>query len=268
LAAALEPVIMPLVTFLAVPQTAPRPISLLGNSVAGTGLVAAGLVTAYLTAYTPMVQALVRAGGAESIVTMGLGVWSFSMIAGGALLVSGTSRLAAIVAVLRTGGLGLQTRGVAGRALAGSNEETVVAGAVIRVDGTRIPELVVGAFGAAVIHELPRGGRTRQTRNGWELRTDNGWRPTDDPLETVSRDAERVRRWLQLEDLDFVVRVYGALVSDQPLVRSATCAVIRPDQIQGWLAALPRQRTLTAGRRARLIAMATPSRSTPAQRNW
>jgi hypothetical protein len=213
-----------------------------------------------------MVQTLARAGGAEAIFTIGLGVWSFSMIAGGALLVSGTSRLAAIVAMLRTGGIGRGARGAAGRALAVAQEETVVSGAVI--DGTRIPELVVGAFGAAVIHELPRAGRIRMTRNGWEMRTDNAWRPTDDPLETVSRDAERVRRWLQLEDLDFVVRVYGALVTDQPLVRSATCAVIRPDQIQGWLAALPRQRTLTAGRRGRLVAMATLSRLMPTQRSW
>jgi hypothetical protein len=33
------------VTFLAAPQAARRPIWLLGNSVAGTGLVAAGMVT-------------------------------------------------------------------------------------------------------------------------------------------------------------------------------------------------------------------------------
>jgi hypothetical protein len=71
------------------------------------------------------------------------------------------------------------------------------------------------------------------------------------------RDAERVRRWLAGADLEFVVRVYAALVvSDRVLQRSPTCAVIGVDQISHWIASLPRQRTLTAGRRARLMGLA------------
>jgi hypothetical protein len=71
------------------------------------------------------------------------------------------------------------------------------------------------------------------------------------------RDADRVRRWLAGADLEFVVRVYAALVvNDRVLQRSPTCAVISPAQIPAWIASLPRQRTLTAGRRARLLALA------------
>ena len=71
------------------------------------------------------------------------------------------------------------------------------------------------------------------------------------------RDADRVRHWLSEADLDFVVRVYAAMVvSDRTLERSPTCAVITNEQIPAWIASLPRQRTLTTGRRGRLLAMA------------
>jgi hypothetical protein len=70
------------------------------------------------------------------------------------------------------------------------------------------------------------------------------------------RDAERVRRWLAAADLEFVVRVYAALVvDDRALQRSPTCAVISSEQIPAWIGSLPLQRTLTAGRRGRLLAM-------------
>ncbi len=47
----------------------------------------------------------------------------------------------------------------------------------------------------------------------------------------TARDAERVRHWLGDGDLDFVVRVYAALVTaDASMPRSASCAVITADQ--------------------------------------
>ena len=79
--------------------------------------------------------------------------------------------------------------------------------------------------------------------------------PTEYPLERVNRDVERVRRWLTESDLDFVVRVYGALVTtDATIARSPLCAVLAPEQIPAWFEALPRQRSLTAGRRNHLLA--------------
>jgi hypothetical protein len=83
----------------------------------------------------------------------------------------------------------------------------------------------------------------------------------DDPLEAAARDADRVRRWLSLADLDFVVRVYAAVVvDDRSIQRSPLCATMTEEQIPGWIAALPRQRTLTKGRRDRLMAIMRPPR--------
>jgi hypothetical protein len=222
--------------------------------VLGAGLVAAGLTSAYLTLATPLVAMLVPASQAADGVAVGLGAWSFSLIFGGALLASGTSRLALAVAVLRAAGR--HAGGPAARALSGSDEEIVVANAIIPNDGLPVPEVIVGTFGVAVVHELPPATRVRQVRGGWEARSGGSWRPMADPLEATARDAERIRRWLNLTDLDFVVRVSAALiVTDADVARTPNCAVLRPNQMGGWLASLPRQRTLTPGRRGRLVAM-------------
>ena len=71
-----------------------------------------------------------------------------------------------------------------------------------------------------------------------------------------------------MADLDFVVRVYAALiVTDQALPRSAACAVVTADQLTGWIAALPRQRSLTAARRLRVRALAAISASSASPRS-
>jgi hypothetical protein len=250
-------------TLSAHPQPALRFGRLVGGTVLGSVLVAAGLLTAYLTIATPLVSTLVPdapSGGGH--VAIGLGVWSFALIAGGALLVAGTSRLAIILAILRTShGVG----GPAARAFASTPDDVVVASGVIPREGRPIPELVLGAFGAAVVHELPPSSQIRHGRAGWESRRRDGWEPMEDPLDVAMRDADRVRRWLSTADLDFVVRVYAALVvSDRTLQRSPTCAVISAEQIPAWMASLPPQRTLTAGRRGRLLAMAQSAGSAEA----
>jgi len=243
--------------------------SLVGGALFGSMLVVAGLVAEYAAIATPMVSALVPGATATgSPIGIGLGVWGFAMIAGGGLLVAGTNRLAWLVAVLRQRP---DRGGPAARALASAADDIVVARNVILGDGTVIPELVIGAFGAAVVHTMPP---SRLVRHGarWETRTDDGWIPMEDPLEVAARDADRVRRWMSLADLDFVVRVYAAVVvNDRTIQRSAQCATITPEQIPGWIAVLPRQRTLTKGRRDRLLAMAqSPARIDPGQRkrNW
>ena len=142
---------------------------------------------------------------------------------------------------------------------------------VIPREGRPVPELVIGSFGVAVIHELPAASRVRHGPAGWETRAGDGWEPIENPLGGASRDAERVRQWLAGADLEFVVRVYAALVvSDRVVQRTPTCAVIGAGQIPAWIASLPRQRTLTAGQRARVLAMsqARPSNVARTSRGW
>ncbi len=75
----------------------------------------------------------------------------------------------------------------------------------------------------------------------------------ENPLERATRDAERVRRWLT-EDDDYLVKVYSAVVGPDPAIaRTAACAVLTPDQLAAWIAALPAQRGLTPGRRSRVL---------------
>ncbi len=227
---------------------------LIGPTVLGFLLVDAGLAMAYLTIATPVVSQLVPASApGRGSVAIGFGVWSFSLIAGGALLAAGTTRLAAIVATIKRRDIG---GGPAARALGAPSDELAVASNVVPREGRPVPEIVIGSFGVAVIHELPPARRVRPGSAGWEARSADGWEPVDDPLDAAMRDAERVRRWLASADLEFVVRVYAALVvSDRMLQRSPTCAVISTNQIAAWIASLPRQRTLTAGRRSRLLAL-------------
>jgi hypothetical protein len=238
---------------------------LVGGTLLGTTLVVAGLLMAYLAMATPLIRNLVPAQSGDGRASIGLGVLSFALIAGGSLLVAGTSRLAVILALLRHGrGIG----GPAGRTHISTSGEIAVASDVIPREGRPIPELVIGVFGVAVIHTLPSSKQVRHGPAGWEARSGDGWQPIEDPLGAATRDADRVRRWLGNADLDFVVRVYAALVADdRALERSPTCAVINSQQVPAWIASLPRQRTLTAGRRGRLLAMArTPANAGPAGR--
>lgn len=163
---------------------APLPIGrLLGGLLAGSALVAAGLAAHYLTIATPFVSTLVPETAPSGSVGIGFGVWGFALIAGAALLVAGTDRLARLVAVVRHGPEG---RGPAARALAGAVDDVAVASRVLMRDGPAIPELVIGAFGAAVVHQMPS---SRLIRHGarWETRTSDGWVPMDDPLEAAAR---------------------------------------------------------------------------------
>ena len=226
--------------------------SLFGGALLGTALVTIGLVADYLMIATPLLSTLVPAHANRGSVGIALGVWSFTLIAGGALLLAGTSRLALVVAMLRRPS---RFGGPASRALASASDEVSVASDVRVGSGPAIPELVVGAFGAAVVHIMPP---SKMIRHGarWETRSSEGWLPMDDPLEAAARDADRVRRWLSLADLAFVVRVYAAVVvDDRSVQRSPLCATITEEQIPSWIAALPRQRTLTKGRRDRLLSL-------------
>ena len=96
---------------------------------------------------------------------------------------------------------------------------------------------------------------SRHVGSRWEIRGDRGrWVPIEAPLDRASRDAERVRGWLATHDRDFLVRVYAAIVTDDP-ARRAHADVRRraAGRPRGWLEALPLQRGLNAERRERLV---------------
>lgn len=228
--------------------------ALVGDSFVEALLVATGLLVGYLSLGTTFVAWLVPgATSAGRQMPIGLGVLSFALLAGGGLLVAGTSRLVAIlVSIMPNASPGAVTR-----ALTSMSDEIVVLRNVLGETGRSIPELVLGPFGAALIHELPSVQRMRRTVVGWEVRTGHGWQWAEAPVEQAIRDAERVRVWLKGTDIDFVVRVHAAVVvADQVVERMPGCAVISPAEIEAWLASLPVQRTLSASRRHRVGALA------------
>jgi hypothetical protein len=243
---------------------------LVSGSIFGVLLTAAGLGIAYLALATPLLSVLsadrlTGSGGAP----IGLGIWSLSLIAGGALLLAGTNRLVETLSRLKDGD---GRPGPGARALASMIDEVIVVADVVPNEGRAIPELAIGPFGVAVIHALSAAQQHRQVGSSWEYRTRDVWMPMDNPLDLANRDADRVRRWYSMADLDFVVRVYAAvIVSDGSIPRSATCAVVTAEQLPAWIGALPHQRSLTAARRLHLRALATspvPGTADSDSRGW
>ena len=233
----------------------PQPHS--GSLVAGTLLgaisIAGGLALAFVALDT-QVAARLLPGWRMALPPVGtaLLVWALVLVAGACLLLAGTNRLAEVAATVR---VRRRRRSPVVAALGSLPADVTVATDVVPADGRPIPELVIGPFGVAVIHELGRREVIRQVGTSWERRTRDRWGPTEHPLDAAERDAERVRHWLTTGDLDFVVRVHAALVTADPsMLRSPLCAVITAAQIPDWIAALPRQRTLTEGRRQQIVA--------------
>lgn len=225
--------------------------SLVLGTLLGSCLVAAGLGMAFLTVGTPVVSTLVPGSHGETILV--LAVWLLAALAGVSLLVAGTNRLAIIVAAVRPRP---RRRSPVVAALGSLPPDVVVATDVMPSPGRPIPEIVVGPFGVAVIHELGQRTAIRQIGTAWERRTREGWVPAEHPLDAAERDAERVRHWLANGDLDFVVRVHAALITpDASMLRSPLCAVIREAQIPAWIAALPRQRSVNDYRLQQVVAL-------------
>ncbi len=240
--------------------------SLVIGTLLGGAFVAAGLSMSFLALGTPVVSSLIPGSRSGTVVV--LAVWALAVIAGGALLVAGTNRLAIIAAAVRPGAKRRRSPVVA--ALGSLPPDVFVATDVVPTAGRPIPELVIGPFGVAVIHELGRRDAIRQIGTAWERRTREGWVPAEHPLDAAERDAERVRHWLTHGDLDFIVRVHAALITpDTSMLRSPLCAVITEAQIPAWIAALPRQRSLSEGRLQQVVTRiraAVPNEAT--RRGW
>ncbi len=221
------------------------------STVFGTLLVVGGVVMAYVAFATPLLAAALPSGRPDAAqMAMGMAAWAIALVAPAAFVLAGTNRLARILGAVR----GRQPRPGALRGLNDLPDDITVASGLTLPDGRGVSNLVMGRFGVAVVRELPPSAVTRIRNGRWELRTQRSWIPLTDPLEQATRDAERVRRWMANDDADFVVKVYAAVVGPDPQVaRTPACAVLTPDQLAAWVTALPPQRSLTDGRRQRML---------------
>jgi hypothetical protein len=236
---------------------APRPAALLpsvlGGSVVGVFLLGGGLVLAYLTLGTSFLGQFTPMGHATTTqLVTGAIAWSFALTAPALFTIVGLVRLLGVVELV---GSTRPRKSRTSRLAASLSDDYVVASRVTLPDGRVVPELVIGPFGAVVVEELPPLGAMRHRGTAWEVRTADGhWRAMEHPLDRASRDAERVRRWFEHDERDHVVKVYAVVVApDGAIERSATCAVVTPEQLPSWISSLPAQRSLNASRRQTLV---------------
>jgi hypothetical protein len=227
--------------------------AVLVGTVVGAVLLAGGLFLGWFVFATPVLSGLAPTGGRTSTgqLAIGAAVWGFALVAPASFAIVGALRLGRVVrAVAATPRPRATTR------LAGAiGDEHTCANDVRLPDGRVVRNLILGPFGLAVLSELPPARAMRHQGMSWEVRGPNGrWTHFENPLERTARDAERVRRWVASAERDFVVKVYAAVITDDPTVgRSAGCAVVRADQIPAWLASLPPARALSEDRRADLV---------------
>jgi hypothetical protein len=221
----------------------------------GTALVAASAVLLYLVFGQDIMSRFMPKGRLSTyeLVVGGL-AWTFALTAPAGFGLIGIARLVTAYERWRARKPRMTPTVRLRRAI---GDDHVVATAVRVPIGNRlVQELVIGPFGAAVIQELPPAGAvlSRGLRT-WEVRVGNGYiRTIENPLERASHDADVVRQWLMPEDADYVLKVYAAVVgNDSKVERSASCAVIAPNQVAEWLASLPPQRTLDRDRVDRLV---------------
>jgi hypothetical protein len=236
---------------------APRPSRLLPALVMGAAvgfvLLGGGILLAYLTLGTSFLGQFTPSGRANTTqLVTGAVAWSFALTAPALFAIVGLMRL---VGVVELASAVRPKRGPTSSLATTLSDEYVVAQRVPLPDGRSVPALVIGPFGVAVVEELPPLAAVRRNSSAWEVRTSDGrWRAMEHPLDRASRDAERVRRWLEQDDRDHVVKVYAVIVApDGALERSSMCAVVSPEQLGGWVGSLPPQRSLTASRRERLV---------------
>ncbi len=235
----------------------PRPsqrttlVPMLSATLFGTLFIIGGLALAYVAFATPFLELAIPSGRPDGIQTAtGIAIWAVALVAPAGFVLAGANRLARLLATARGRAL---RRSKTLKALDDLPDDITVASGLTLSDGRGVAELVIGPFGAAVVRELPPAAVTRIQGEGWQVRGSRGWIAIENPLERATRDAERVRRWLT-EDDDFLMKVYSAVVGPDPAIaRTPTCAVLTPDQLSAWIAALPAQRGLTQGRRSRVL---------------
>jgi hypothetical protein len=226
-----------------------RPVgAIVSGTLVGATLVAGGLSLAYLALATPLLMALLPSGRLDAgQMASGMIVMAFALVAPIVFVAVGTTRLAKLLASLRPRHDRVSLLERLGPSLPA---DVVGASDVTLYDGRTIPALIVGTFGVLILRDAPRPGVSRFTGSTWEVRTTQGWAPSENPMERASRDADRVRQWLSHDDRDFLVKTYAAVIvpAERGLTRSATCAVLAAEQVPAFLASLPAQRSLTPSR--------------------
>jgi hypothetical protein len=233
----------------------PSRVQVLSSLGVGTVLVGGAVTLLYLVFAAGFLDQFTPAGRPTTYqVVTGALAWAFALTAPAGAGLLGIMRLATGLERVRARRPRVTPAVRLARAI---GDDHIVATGLRLPDQSRVvPELVIGPFGAAVIEELPPASSviSRGVRS-WEVRVGVGHVQTiDSPLQRATRDSDRVRAWLSGDETEIVLKVYAAVVGDDPLVdRSASCAVLEPDQIVEWLASLPPQRSLDATRRDRIL---------------
>lgn len=221
--------------------------------IVGSILVAGGVFLGWVAFATPVLTGLSASGGRSSAAQMAIGaaVWGFALVAPASFAIVGALRLGRVArAVTAKPPMRATTR------LAGAIGDDYICANDLRLpDGRLVRNLILGPFGMAVLSELPPARAMRHQGMSWEVRAPNGrWTHFEHPLERTVRDAERVRRWIGSAERDFLVKVFAAVITDDPTIeRTAACAVIRPEEVPAWLGSLPPARALTPDRRDDLV---------------
>jgi hypothetical protein len=221
------------VTSTAVPNRIGRD-SVMGGTFVGVLLVLGGLWLAYVAWSTPVLAAIAAALRPGTTSEPGLPMFALALAVPTSFVVVGTNRLARTAAAIRRAWHGRGDR--LSRVLP---EDVVLARGLLLEDGRPAPTLLVGTFGLVAALELKV--------------------VTADDLAWATRDADRVRHWLIQNDQDFVVRVHVAVIGPLADVeRTPGCAFISVEQVPAWLDSLPRQRSLSEARLARLVKLVRP----------
>jgi hypothetical protein len=236
------------------PVTIVERLAVVRSAVVATLLLAAAASLAWLFLGTPIVGKLVPEGRpSEAQVMFDVLAWAAVLVVPASLLLIGATRLVEAIeaaAALRPRPLSPDVRQALG--------DDALAAIDLRLPGgRRVRELVLGSFGIVIVGEVPPPSISRAVGSRWEVRDERGrWIPVEGPTDRTARDAERVRSWMADDDRDFVIKVYAVVLTEDPRVqRTASCAVVRPADFPAWLATLPPQRGLSAGRRERVEQM-------------
>jgi hypothetical protein len=221
--------------------------------VVGMFLLLGGLFLAWIAFATPVLSTVTPTVTRPTVSQLAIGgvVWGLTLVAPPSFAIVGAIRIGRVARAV--------TAKPAPRAMTrvaqAIGDEYTSAHNVRLPDGRIVRDLVLGPYGLAIINELPPARVTRHTGISWEIRRSDGrWHHLENPLERAARDGERVRRWVATTERDYVVKVYAAVVTDDPAVtRTPACAVVAPQQIPAWLASLPAARSLSEDRRMDLV---------------
>ena len=233
----------------------PSRVGVASALIVGIALVAGSAVLLYLVFGVKFMDRFMPTGHPTTYeLVAGALAWTFALTAPAGFGLVGVARLATAFERARARRPRVTPAVRLRRAI---GDDHVVATGVRLPDGSRVlPELVIGPFGAAIVEELPPPGAvlSRGVRS-WEVRVGNGHiRTIDNPLERAAHDAERVRSWLAPDEGDHVLKVYAAVVGNDPKVeRTPAVALLGPTQVAEWLTSLPPQKSLDASRRDKVV---------------